>query len=214
MSAKFEILKARVLVASSSQVWEEAVMEWSLTNFAIDPSAGAVCVCSQQGLKYLHEITNQKTGRSLFPIGSRCIAHFGREDLEREVVLRDAMMKLWEKLDVVPKGHSIDIGLFSRKLLAYFFQKGAFQPSKYNGNGPHKDYRFMVDMFNKVDRDAITLKQQRKIDVLTRRQIRPFIAKHFKSKRYASDHTQCCLDRVATSKNSRAEKTMWPSLVP
>ncbi|MBB4134782.1 hypothetical protein [Gordonia humi] len=41
-----------------------------------DEDCAGVCVCGQTGLGWLYTITNRETERTLYPIGSDCIAHF------------------------------------------------------------------------------------------------------------------------------------------
>lgn len=66
-------------------------------------------------------------------------------------------------------------GLFSRSLLAHLYEEGCFQPNKFNGFNPNKDYQFLVDMFNK--RSEPSEKQHGKIWVLLHKTIIPYLEK-------------------------------------
>ena len=62
---------------------------------------------------------------------------------------------------------------FSRKLLLYLLDLGAFKPTSYNHYNPEKDYQFMLDMFNK--RSRRTESQDKKATAIILNSIRPFL---------------------------------------
>ena len=70
---------------------------------------------------------------------------------------------------------------FSRKLLYALFDKGAFD-SAYNGFSGHRDYKFMLDMFNKRNKSQITSSQQKKINAIIAFSIKPYLKKNLKFK--------------------------------
>lgn len=61
---------------------------------------------------------------------------------------------------------------FSRKLLLYLLEVGAFEPNQWNNYNPENDYRFMLDMFNKRTR---TDKQNKKATAIILNSIKPFL---------------------------------------
>lgn len=72
-------LRTAVKAASLARSWAEAQLEWDIAGPPdIDEDCGSVCVCEQQGLKFLFRVHNTTTGAELYPIGSTCIVeHFG-----------------------------------------------------------------------------------------------------------------------------------------
>lgn len=51
--------------------------------------------------------------------------------------------------------------LFSRKLLRWLYEEGAFD-TEYNHYDGERDYEFMLKMFNKRDKDLIIFNQDKK----------------------------------------------------
>ena len=166
-------LPQEVIQRSRSEYFKEAAQEWDITDRAEDPQASSYCVCGKHGLRYLFEVTNRETGENLYPIGSTCINQFEREDLTQEVAFTQAKFKI---LQAAEQG-TLELrgGLFSRSLLAHLYEEGCFQPNKFNGFDAHKDYQFLVDMFNK--RSEPSEKQQGKIWVLLHKTIIPYLEK-------------------------------------
>lgn len=71
---------------------------------------------------------------------------------------------------------------FSRKLLRYLYEEGVFQANEYNNYDPEKDYEFMLKMFNKRDKDSITLNQKRKINAIIMNSVRPYLVNQLLNK--------------------------------
>lgn len=156
---------------SESTEWESAVQEWSMTACRIDSSCSSQCVCGQERIKYLFEITNFLNRNILFPIGSRCINKFGRKDLDEQVDVYEQMCRL---LEAVKAGEyiALDSKLFSKKLIKYLYEHGVFQATSYNLNNSYNDYKFLIDMFGK--RNPPTVHQQKKINALIIQNIIPY----------------------------------------
>lgn len=175
----FEVLKERVLELSESSIWEIAVTEWEISNCEEDENCSSQCVCGQTNLKYLFTIHNFKNNNELYYIGSTCIKRFGREDLSSET---DVIEKLFVLRHAIEKNKYIELNstFFSRKLLEYLFNKGAFLPTKYNDYNGEKDYLFMLDMFNK---HTWSENQQRKITAVILNSIKPYLVKNMKEHR-------------------------------
>lgn len=112
-------------------------------------------------------------GNILYPVGSSCITKFDRKDLREKTSLMESQFKL---LHAVEEGKflSLSVKLFSRKLLLWLYEEGAFD-SRYNDFDGESDYYFMLKMFNKRNKDDITLRQQKKIAAIIVNSIKPFL---------------------------------------
>ena len=62
---------------------------------------------------------------------------------------------------------------FSRAVLAYLWQNGAFPPNEYNRSNGDNDYKFLLDLFNQ--QHEFTQKEERKVWVLLNRTIKNFV---------------------------------------
>lgn len=159
-----ENLIMEVIKHSESKRWEDAVTEWKIDDCEEDDSCSSKGICGKENIKYLYTIRNELNGKVLFPIGSSCIRKFNRTDMNEEIVLRESTFKL---LHAVGDNRylSLSTELFSRKLLRWLYENGAFN-TEYNQYGGYGDYEFMLRMFNKRDKNAITEKQDKKIKAI------------------------------------------------
>lgn len=173
-TGSFDALATAVVGASVASQWAPAVLEWQIVGVEQDPDAGGVCVCGQTGLVQLFTIRNQHNDARLFPIGSKCINQFGRADLDRDVNLLPRLLHLREALDTHQR---VDLTSehFSRAVLAYLHEQGAFPPDRWNGNDGGNDYQFLLTMFNKRKKDEITQPQLRKISTILNKKVFPFV---------------------------------------
>lgn len=162
-----------IVRASVSDRWETAVLEWDISDCEEDESAKTDCMCGHEGIRYLFYIRNRNNGTTFGPIGSECIKKFGRKDLASDVDVQERMFKLYE---AITKGLRIELNttLFSRKFLLYLCEQGAID---------ERDYEFMLEMFNKRDKDAITFRQQSKINAVLGFSIKPFLQQRLAAKR-------------------------------
>ena len=71
--------------------------------------------------------------------------------------------------------------LFSRKLLKWLYEEGAFD-TPYNNFDGEDDYDFMLKMFNMRDKSKITDGQQRKTTAILLNSIRPFMMRQLINK--------------------------------
>lgn len=182
MSNYLENFIKKVIDNSVSNNWEGAVAEWDIVDFDEDKDLSSSCICGKEGIKYLYRIKNRFNNEELFPIGSTCINKFEREDLDEFVQINIAMYKL---MDAVEEGVyiTLDTKYFSRKLLEYFHAEGVFSDNKYNDYNGYNDYKFMLEMFNKRDKDTISPKQQKKINALIMNNIMPYLIDRLKKKK-------------------------------
>lgn len=164
-------LKDTVINYSEGSTWESAVKEWNIIGFEVDDSCSSKCVCGKESIKYLFTIGNMLNHTSLHPIGSRCIKKFGRNDLNDEVDVCEQMAKLLEAVNT-NQFIAFNSDLFSRKLLSYLHDNGCFPPTQFNNNDPSRDYKFLLDMFNK--RSEPSIRQKKKISALVMNAIIPF----------------------------------------
>lgn len=179
-SAYYTNLIRKVIELSESDFWEEAVEEWDIIDCEEDLSCSSVCVCGKENIKYLYTIMNRYNESVLFPIGSSCINKFGRRDLREVTSLIEDQFRLFH---AVEEGRflSLNTELFSRKLLKWLYEEGAFD-TEYNGYDGENDYQFMVRMFNKHDKDRITINQDRKIKAILLNSVRPFLLERLANK--------------------------------
>lgn len=177
MASQFNQLVQRVIKASVSNNWQDAKAEWTVESVEKDVTGSSQCVCGQENLVYLYTIRNIHNGKTLFPIGSQCINQFQEHALNAEVT---TYRKLFDLLQAVKNGERIELNtnFFSRKLIQYLYDNGAFEANQYNDYNPRVDYDFLIHMFNK--RNAPTYKQQRRINALIYKDIIPFAKERLK----------------------------------
>lgn len=167
----FQTLIKDVMDNSESEYWEDAVTEWEIVDVEEDERLEESCICGKEHLRYLFTIKNQLNGHELYPIGSSCIKKFERDDLKHLVDVKEQLFKL---LHAVEDNQYLQLSseFFSRKLLRYLLDVGAFEPNEWNNYNPENDYRFMLDMFNKRTR---TDKQNKKATAIILGSIKPFL---------------------------------------
>lgn len=180
MPSSFEQLKKVVLEKSCSKNWINAVLEWEIVDADEDESCSSSCVCGKEDIRYLYTIKNLKTGETLFPIGSSCIRKFERSDLNNQTSLTEQLFKLYHAVEE-NEFLSLSTDLFSRKLLKHLYDEGAFYSvdERYH---EEENYKFLLKMFNKRDKDAITQRQKNKIAAILLNNIKPFVQKKLESK--------------------------------
>jgi len=185
----YENLIKRVIELSESSVWERAVQEWEIIDCEIDETLSESCVCGKENLKYLFTIKNVRNANELYPIGSTCINKFERDDLDYEISVYKDMFKL---VHAVENNEYIELSsrYFSKKLLCYLYDNNAFKPNKYNDFDGENDCDFLLDMFNKRNKDEIPESLQRKIKAIIVSSIIPFVRSRIKIK--SGTYNQIC----------------------
>lgn len=180
-SPYYKKLLKKVIDASESNVWELAVKEWIIFDCEEDVTCSSFCLCGKDDLRYLFTIKNIENGNILYPIGSSCIQKFGRSDLKAETKVHEDMFRL---LHAVENNEfiTLDSGYFTRKLILALYEEGAFPNNRYNGFDGRNDCQFLLDMFNKRDKTAITNAQASKIRAIIGYAIRPFLQRKLKGK--------------------------------
>ena len=151
-------------------------------------------------------IRNIKNGNELYPIGSTCINKFDRDDLDYEVSVYEDMFRL---IRAVENSEYIELTseYFSRKLLGYLLDNDAFEPNEYNDFDGENDYHFMLEMFNKRNKDEIYASRQRKINAIIANSILPFVHSRIKLKSRIESQTcpRCGADLVIRTVRSGAQ---------
>lgn len=170
----FDTLVGAVIAASKARNWSKAVGEWEVVELEEDPAARGICICGQTGLVKLFTIRNRLNSSTLYPIGSVCVNKFEQEELDRQI---DLFSSLYSLRNAIRDGQAIALtsDYFTRAILEYLFVNDAFPPNHWNGNDGENDYEFLLKMFNKRDKDAITDPQNRKVYMLLQRKIIPFV---------------------------------------
>lgn len=178
-SRYYNSLIKRVIDESEASTWDGAVREWEIIGFEEDKSLQASCICGKEKLRYLFTIRNIKNENLLFPIGSSCIRKFERDDLSSDVLIKVQLFKLFQAIE---NNHYIALSsdYFSRKILLYLYEKGAFPPNEHNNYNPKVDYSFLRKMFDKRDKGSITENQTKKIRVIIINAIKPFLREELK----------------------------------
>ena len=144
-----------VMSKSVSNVWDDAVKEWDIVSEREDESRFESCVCGQKHLRNLYTICNRYNGNEIFPIGSTCIRKFERDDLNEDLDCRQQALKLMHEAERLAKERGkgnyveIDSGYFSRKLIWYMEEHGAFRRGGRTFGESDRDAGFLYDMFNK-----------------------------------------------------------------
>ena len=173
-SPYYENLIQQVINNSISPNWETAVLEWELYDFEEDETLLSSCICGKEKLRYLFTIRNMNNGKFLYPIGSSCIKRFERQDLNEVVTIKEELFRLLHALE---KGEYIKLSsdLFSRRLLNYFYEEGVFRANSFNGFDPKSDYLFLLKMFNKRDKNNLSVAQSKKITAIIMNSVRPYL---------------------------------------
>ncbi|MGQ2916466.1 hypothetical protein [Microbacterium aurantiacum] len=138
------------------------------------PSSEGECVCGQTNLLWMFTITNSNNGAELFPIGSSCVNHFERTDLNRQVAVFRKLMDIRAAAQQ-QKQVTLTTDYFSRAVLDYLLEAGAFTPDEYNFWDAQGDFEFLRKMFGVRDKSTISSKRQWKIRKLLDLKVIPFI---------------------------------------
>jgi hypothetical protein len=168
-----------VIRLSDASEWQSAVAEWIIDDVEEDESLVEDCVCGKEHLRYLFTIRNTVNCNILYPIGSSCIKKFEREDLTEEVKIKEQLFKL---LHAIENNEFLTLSsdFFTRNLLRYLYDIGAFKATSYNHFNPFEDYQFMLDMFNKGQRRSD--RQESKATAIILSSIKPFLQAMLRAK--------------------------------
>ena len=176
-------LANEVFAKSESKSWRSCVVEWEIAYCDEDEEANGMCVCGQEGLRYMYAIRNCLNGNEIYPIGSECIKKFEDTELNDEAKCWAQAYKLVDIAVKYGKSRRISISrdksLFSRKLLAFMYRHGAFKATEWNEWDGGNDYMFMLNMFNS---HYMSDRQIKKADHVMRESVYPWLRKLYKHK--------------------------------
>lgn len=148
----FDKLKEIVLANSYAKTYAEATTEWVTSYY--DTCDSDVCLCGKCGLQHRYEITNVKTGKILFPIGSECINKFNNEKMSSDALaLKEIATYRTNFLNGEPALASLHPNLVN-----YCYGLDAFEDEK--------DYQFALSLSRKRSLPNLSEKQTRKINFL------------------------------------------------
>lgn len=161
---------------------EDAILEWEVNGYEIDPSKTSKCICGHHGIKYLYRIRNTLNGNELFPVGSDCIKELGNKKMKEDISIIEKQYALYNTLQE-KRVTKIDITkeLFSRDMLKCLYLENVFVATKYNKYNPVEDYKFLLKMFNK-GKSRVSQNERGKIDKLLQYCIKPYIENKFSKK--------------------------------
>jgi hypothetical protein len=172
----FETLKKVIEDNSVAAHFHDAVHEWAVVAVEEHPENEGECLCGQQNLLYMYTIYNSEKQETLSYIGSQCVHHFKRQDLDVQVSVFSQLLALKRDIEA-RKQITLTSDHFSRALVDWLFAEGAFNNERngYNGEG---DYAFFLKMFNKRKKEDISDSQNKKIWAMLNYQVKPFIQNH------------------------------------
>jgi len=173
-TANFQALRRAVIDASMADKWKTAVLEWDVASVEEHPTGGGECVCGQTNLLWMYTITNETAGTALFPIGSTCVNHFERTDLNQQIAVFRKLVQLRGAAQL-GKHITLTTEYFSRAVLDYLYDAGVFTDDVYNHGDGWNDWDFMRKMFGVRDKTTINRKQRWKIRMLLDNKIVPFV---------------------------------------
>lgn len=70
---------------STSENFQTNSREWSVMECIDQGEDTERCICGKEGIRYCYRIYNNKTNKSLYPIGSSCIKKFNNEDMNSQM---------------------------------------------------------------------------------------------------------------------------------
>lgn len=173
-TANFQALRTAVIDLSTTDRWKSAVLEWEVTYVEEHPSSEGECVCGQTNLLWMFTISNTLNGAELFPIGSSCVNHFERTDLNRQIAVFRKLIDI-RTAALKHKQITLTTDFFSRAVLDYLNEAGAFTPDEYNFGDGRRDYDFLRKMFGVRDKSTLSSKRQWKIRKLLDLKVIPFV---------------------------------------
>jgi len=173
-TSNFQVLRQAVIDVSTADRWKSALLEWEVTSVEEHPTSDGECVCGQTNLLWMYTITNTGTGQELFPIGSSCVNHFGRTDLNQQVAV---FQKLVDLRNAARAGERITVATehFSRAVIDYLYESGAFTPDQYNHFDGWNDWHFLRTMFGRRDKSTIEARHRWRAKKLIELKVIPFV---------------------------------------
>ncbi|MGI6795707.1 hypothetical protein [Gordonia sihwensis] len=149
---RIRIPLVRAVEAASGLAWDAARLSWRVIGMDEDEDARGVCVCGQTGLRYLYTIVDDRTGASLHPVGSDCIAHFDDPTMSSAATAFADLAGL--KRTIAACG-VLGLADLSRRRLSMLHDRGLIDS---------REFEFLMSMFNR--RRGMTSRQAAWADAL------------------------------------------------
>jgi hypothetical protein len=105
------------------------------------------------------------------------VNHFGRADLDLQVTVFSDLFSLRKSI-LAGDRITLTAEHFSRAVLKWLLDEGAFPADEWNKYDGKSDYKFLLKMFNKQNKDQISQKQEGKIYQMLRYKVIPFVRDH------------------------------------
>lgn len=135
---------------SEASDWQDARMEWEITDINLDVSGKTACICGNEHIRYCFELSDKKTGHRIYPVSRSCIKLFGRPELDQAAKDEQLFCSFAEKCE---NGDFIELQRdLSRKLIDILYDRNMIDDWQ---------HKFLTDMYNR--RNMPTLRQKRMI---------------------------------------------------
>lgn len=136
-SGNFNRLRDEVVRRSRATSFSDAAKEWDVISICDCP--GETCVCGHEDIRWCYRIRNRVTGEELYPIGDRCIRHFGSKAMaQTATAFRDVYAVGIESAATLRRTMPIrrrDGGRFTRRAIDSLLLAGALRPRPGDGLG-------------------------------------------------------------------------------
>ena len=166
-----------VLQASKADTWEQATKEWSEVSLIFNGIGRSNCVCGN-AIKYAYELFNGVTGQRLFPIGSDCVRHFKKLNLDQQLEEEEKLLRKIESLTrKAQKKEIIKVNKtdFDERLLKWLWEKGVFKPNRGNQFTPERDYELFLEVFRGGSWSKAEPKKKARMEEVLEKCIKPFL---------------------------------------
>ena len=166
-----------VLQASKADTWEQATKEWSEVSWIFNGIGRSNCVCGN-AIKYAYELFNGVTGQRLFPIGSDCVRHFKKLNLDQQLEEEEKLLRKIESLTrKAQKKEIIKVNKtdFDERLLKWLWEKGVFKPNRGNQFTPERDYELFLEVFRGGSWSKAEPKKKARMEEVLEKCIKPFL---------------------------------------
>ena len=166
-----------VLQASKADTWEQATKEWNEVSLIFNGIGRSNCVCGN-AIKYAYELFNGVTGQRLFPIGSDCVRHFKKLNLDQQLEEEEKLLRKIESLTrKAQKKEIIKVNKtdFDERLLDWLWKKGVFKANRGNQFSPERDYQLFLEVFQGGSWTKAEPKKKARMEEVLEKCIKPFL---------------------------------------
>ena len=163
-----------VLQASKADTWEQATKEWNEVSLIFNGIGRSNCICGN-AIKYAYELFNGVTGQRLFPIGSDCVRHFKKLNLDQQLEEEEKLLRKIESLTrKAQKKEIIKVNKtdFDERLLDWLWKKGVFKANQFT---PERDYELFLEVFRGGSWSKAEPKKKSRMEEVLEKCIKPFL---------------------------------------